>query len=81
MEGLQWMDAVVSDILVPIVNVAVILTRKSSLDLLIGPGVLEGVYVSGIRAMPWNEDVEFVMINLKVLFPLAPLEVPLWSPT
>ena len=39
---------------------AVILARDSSLDLLAEVGVLEGVNVSGVSMMPWNELVELV---------------------
>ena len=39
---------------------AVILTRDSSLDLLAEVGVLEGVNVSGVSTMPWNELMELV---------------------
>ena len=47
-----------SGILVSVAYVAVILTGKSSLDLLAKPSVFEGMYVSGMRATPWNELVE-----------------------
>ena len=50
--------AVESDILVPVVYVTVILAGNSSLDLLTEPSVLEGMYMSGMSAMPWNEGVE-----------------------
>ena len=46
--------------LVPVPYVTVILAGNSSLDLLTEPGVFEGVYVSGMRATPWNELVESV---------------------
>ena len=44
--------------LVLVANVTVISAGNSSLDLLTKPGVFEGVYVSGMRATPWNELVE-----------------------
>ena len=44
--------AVESDMLVSVVYVTVILAENSSLDLLTEPRVLEGVYVSGMSAMP-----------------------------
>ena len=46
--------------LVSVAYVRVILAGNSSLDLLTEPGVFEGVYVSGMRATPWNEFVELV---------------------
>ena len=49
-----------SGISVSVVYVTVILAGNSSLDLLTEPGVFEGVYVSGMRASPWNELVESV---------------------
>ena len=39
---------------------AVIWAVDSSLDLLAEVGVLEGVNVSGVSMIPWNELVEFV---------------------
>ena len=60
MEGLQQTDAVVSDMPVSVVNVTVILAGNSSLDLLTELSVFEGIYVSGIRVMPWNKDMELV---------------------
>ena len=42
----------VSGILVSVAYVTVILAGNSSLDLLAKLGVLKGVYVSGMRAMP-----------------------------
>ena len=50
----------VSGMLVSVAYVTVILAGNSSLDLLTEPGVFEGVYVSGMRAIPWNELVESV---------------------
>ena len=38
----------------------VIWAMESSLDLLAEVGVLEGVNVSGVSTIPWNELVEFV---------------------
>ena len=38
----------------------VISARDTSLDFLAEVGVFEGVNVSGVRMMPWNEFVEFV---------------------
>ena len=38
----------------------VILAGNSSLDLLAEVGVLEGVNVSGVSTIPWNELVELV---------------------
>ena len=52
------MMEVVSDMLIPVTDMAVILAEKSSLDLLTEPGVLEGINMSGMSMMPWNEDVE-----------------------
>ena len=49
-----------SGILVPVAYVTVISAGNSLLDLLTEPGVFEGVYVSGMRATPWNELVESV---------------------
>ena len=49
-----------SGMLVAVANVTVISAGNSSLDLLTEPGVFEGVYVSRMRAMPWNELVELV---------------------
>ena len=46
--------------LVSVAYVRVILAGNSSLDLLTEPGVFEGVYVSGMSAMPWNELAESV---------------------
>ena len=48
----------VSGMLVSVTYVIVISAGNSSLNLLTEPSVFEGVYVSGIRAMPWNELVE-----------------------
>ena len=39
---------------------AVIRAMDSSFDLLAEVGVLEGVNVSGVSMIPWNELVEFV---------------------
>ena len=39
---------------------AVILAGDSPFDLLAEIGVFEGVNVSGVRTIPWNELVEFV---------------------
>ena len=50
--------AVESNMLVSVAYVTVILAENSSLDLLTEPRVLEGIYVSGMSAMPWNEGVE-----------------------
>ena len=36
----------------------VVSARDSSFDFLTEVGVLEGVNVSGVRAIPWNEFVE-----------------------
>ena len=47
-----------SDISVLVAYVTVILAGNSLLDLLTEPSVLEGVYVSGMSTMPWNELVE-----------------------
>ena len=49
-----------SGMLVLVAYVTVISAGNSSLDLLTEPGVLKGVYVSGMRATPWNELVESV---------------------
>ena len=38
----------------------VILAGDSSLDLLTEVGVLEGMNISGVSTMPWNELVELV---------------------
>ena len=38
----------------------VVLAGESSFDFLTEVGVLEGVNVSGVRAIPWNELVELV---------------------
>ena len=59
-DGLHATRAVESDILVSVVYVTVISAGNSLLDLLTKPGVFEGMYVSGMRAMPWNELVESV---------------------
>ena len=48
----------VSGMLVSVAYVTVISAGNSSLDLLTEPGVFEGVNVSGMRTMPWNELVE-----------------------
>ena len=45
---------------VSVAYVTVILAENSLLDLLTEPSVLEGVYVSGISATPWNKGVELV---------------------
>ena len=50
----------VSGMLVSVAYVRVISAGNSSLDLLTEPGVFEGVYVSGMRATPWNKLVESV---------------------
>ena len=50
--------AVESAMSVSVAYVTVILAGNSSLDLLIEPGVFEGMYVSGMNAMPWNEFME-----------------------
>ena len=52
------MGVVESDMSVSVVYVTVILAENSMLDLLTEPGVLEGMYVSGMSATPWNEVVE-----------------------
>ena len=39
-------------------DMLVILAGDSSFDLLTEVGVFEGVNVSGVRAIPWNELVE-----------------------
>ena len=49
-----------SGMLVSVAYVRVISAGNSSLDLLTEPGVLEGVYVSGMSATPWNKLVESV---------------------
>ena len=54
------MGVVVSDMSVSVAYVTVILAGNSSLDLLTEPSVLEGVYMSGMSATPWNEGVESV---------------------
>ena len=54
------MGTMASGMLVSVAYVTVILARNSSLDLLTEPSVFEGVYVSGMRATPWNELVESV---------------------
>ena len=41
-------------------DMLVIPTGDTSFDFLAEVGVLEGVNVSGVRATPWNELVEFV---------------------
>ena len=41
-------------------DMLVILAGDSSFDFLTEVGVLEGVNMSGVRAMPWNELVELV---------------------
>ena len=46
------MRVVLSAISVPVTYVTVISAGNSSLDLLTEPSVLEGVYMSGMRATP-----------------------------
>ena len=60
MEGLWRVGVMESDMLVSVAYVTVILAGNSMLDLLTEPGVLKGVYMSGMRAMPWNELVKLV---------------------
>ena len=48
----------VSGMSVSVAYVTVISAGNSLLDLLTEPGVFEGVNVSGMRTMPWNEFVE-----------------------
>ena len=48
----------VSGMLVSVAYLTVISAGNSALDLLTEPGVFEGMSVSGMRMMPWNELVE-----------------------
>ena len=52
---------------VSVAYVTVILAGNSVLNLLTEPGVFKGVYMSGMRATPWNELVVPVLLRSKDL--------------